>query len=230
MRYDAEERLCSPSRAMYLRDDRALLHAFRAGTADALHRVYVHYAPRISGFLRGGFTFTSRGQTFRFRGVERPFDLDNATQEVFARAFAERARLSYDGLRPYGDYILAIARNHVLNELRRRQEQLATDEIDPVAGLIEPRPPERTLEEREVARLLAQFLAALDDGDRAYFTVRFNDEHNQVEAARLLGITRIRARRIEARIKRDLLAFMKSNGYLSAAPAALAGSLVAVRR
>jgi RNA polymerase sigma-70 factor (ECF subfamily) len=208
---------------MLLVEDRALLDGFRAGTPDALRRVYAHYLPRVQGQLRAGFSFSSDGRMMRFTGFREAFDVDNSTQEVFARAFAPRARLAYDGLRPYGEYLMAIARNYVLNELRRK-EALVVDERE-ADGV--PAPPlEEEIEERELDRLLAAFTATLDGRDRAYYEARFGQARSQVDAAKALGVTRIVARRIEARIKAALLEHMKENGYLSSVPEAIAGALL----
>ena len=104
-----------------LADNRELLNHFRRGETRALEQIYRHYAPRIATFLSRGFTFKSRDRCLHFRGYHQAFDIDNALQETFARAFSERARLSYDGLRSYQVYLLAIARNLVLDEFRSRE-------------------------------------------------------------------------------------------------------------
>src|SRR5262245_56542135 len=104
-----------------LLEQRALLDRFRRGERLALEEVYRHYAPEVAAFLQRGFTFMSGGRHLRFAGYRQPFDLDNALQETFVRAFKESARLGYDGLNPYKSYLLAIARNLVLDELRRRE-------------------------------------------------------------------------------------------------------------
>ena len=43
-------------------------------------------------------------------------------QEAFRRAFEERARSAYDGLRPYRRYLLTITRNLVIDQLRKQRE------------------------------------------------------------------------------------------------------------
>src|SRR5689334_16260622 len=100
---------------------RELLDRFKRGERQALEEVYRHYVPEVAAFLQRGFTFQSAGRTLRFSGFAQPFDLDNALQETFTRAFRESARLGYDGLRSYKNYLLAIARNFVLDELRTRE-------------------------------------------------------------------------------------------------------------
>lgn len=213
---------------MLLVNDRTLLSQFRAGQPDALRAIYHHYASRVVGQLRSGFHFTSRGRPLRFAGYHQPYDLENAVQEVFLRAFAPRARLAYDGLRPFGEYLLAITRNHVLNGLRRKEVLFVEEEegADPGA----PPEAEELLQHREVDRLLATFTAGLAARDRAYYRVRFDEGLAQVDAAKALGMHRIVARRLEARIKLALLDHMKTHGYLDGVPDAIVGSLVPARR
>src|SRR3990170_7467386 len=99
-------------------EDRDLLARFRAGESAALDRVYRHYVSGVAAFLRSGFSYSSGGAPASFPGVASPYDLENLAQEVFTRAFAEPARMSYDGLRPYQGFLHGIARNLVLDDLR----------------------------------------------------------------------------------------------------------------
>jgi RNA polymerase sigma-70 factor (ECF subfamily) len=212
---------------MLLVSDRALLDGFRAGRPEALQAVYRHYAPRVHGHLRAGFSFSSGGRRLRFHGYQRPYDLENAVQEVFLRAFVPRARLSYDGLRPYGDYLLAIARNLVLNELRRKEALFVDEER---ADEAEQPPVEELYEQRELDGLLASFAAGLDARMGDYYRARFVENRSQVEAAAALGMHRIVARRLEAKLKLALLDHMKAHGYLEDVPSAIVGSLVLAKR
>src|SRR3954471_13952893 len=98
---------------------RELLQAFRAGDRRALEDVYRHYRGDVAAFLSHGFSFRSGERTLRFRGYTQPFDLNNAVQETFTRAFKQSARLGYDRVRPYTGYLLVIARNIVIDELRQ---------------------------------------------------------------------------------------------------------------
>jgi RNA polymerase sigma-70 factor (ECF subfamily) len=203
---------------LLLATDRALLDGFRAGRQEALRMVYLHYRPLVAQILRGGFSFKSGEEWLRFRGLRSDFEIEQAVNETMARAFLPAARLAYDGLRPYANYLAAIARNHVLRELRRPDlvvpvgDDAALDEASLAAG---PAPVEPTLEEREVERLLARFLEDSSPEERSLFEARFRDEQPQEDAARGLGMSRIRLRRIEYKLKRRLLAYLKKNGYLT---------------
>src|SRR3954454_2569848 len=149
-------------------EQRALLDQFRRGERRALEQVYRHYAPDVAAFLQRGFTFASGARHLRFAGYRQPFDLENALQETFMRAFKESARLGYDGLHAYKGYLLAIARNLVLDELRTREAAMRPlfDEIEP-GGDGDAAPVGGSVEQdvlgRELAQLYAAFVARLDE-------------------------------------------------------------------
>jgi RNA polymerase sigma-70 factor (ECF subfamily) len=143
-------------------------------------------------------------------------------QEVFARAFAPRARESYDGLRPYGGFLCGIARNIALDALRRqarRGETIAPIDALEEAGALqddEPvRDPADTLEARRARALVAAFLEEqCDDRDRRLFALRFDRDLSQERTAEAAGLTRIQIRRWERKLKSSLLRFLKRARYL----------------
>ncbi len=217
---------------------RELLDRFKRGERRALEEVYRHYAPDVAAFLQRGFTFTSGGRTLRFSGYAQPFDLDNALQETFVRAFKESARVAYDGLHPYKGYLLAIARNLVLDEFRNREVAMSPfiDQLDaggasetlaaegeeaapsvavgdaPSAGVSA----EQEFLRHELGRLYASFVARLDDRDRTFFRSRFEEQRTQIEAGTACGLSHMQARTLEKKLRRAFLEFMQTNGYLEA--------------
>jgi RNA polymerase sigma-70 factor (ECF subfamily) len=200
-----------------LTEDRDLLDAFRAGGADALERVYRHYAPKLAQFLRRGFTFSSKGETMSRAGLATPFELDGALQEVFARAFQPRARLAYDGVRPYIDFLVGIGKHVLLDEVRRRNAREIPSELDADSLQMadEAPSPEETIEERRARELVARFLAdECDDKDRRLFELRFHDDLAQEGAAKEAGLTRIQVRRWETKFRARLLRFLKRARYV----------------
>src|SRR5262245_32688176 len=92
---------------------RALLDGFRRGDGEALTQVYRLHAAEVAGYLRHGFTFAAGSEHFRFTGYTSAFELQDALHETFRRVFEPRARLGYDGVRPFGPYITMVARNLV---------------------------------------------------------------------------------------------------------------------
>jgi RNA polymerase sigma factor (sigma-70 family) len=209
-------------------EQRALLDRFRRGERRALEEVYRHYAPQVAAFLQGGFTFSSAGRHLRFSGYRQPFDLDNALQETFMRAFKESARQGYDGLNPYKNYLFGIARNLVLDELRSREAAMRPffDEISGEGEGEGAAPPggdgEQDLLGRELAQLYAAFVARLAERDRTFFRHRFEEQRTQVEAGELSGMSHMQARTLEKKLRRAFLEFMQANGYLEAYAASVA--------
>lgn len=224
---------------------RELLDRFKRGERRALEEVYRHYAPEVAAFLQRGFTFSSAGRPLHFAGYAQPFDLDNALQETFVRAFKESARLAYDGLHPYKSYLLAVARNLVLDEFRNREVAMSPfiDQLDG-AGASEPSTgasqfgedaapasttsdapsagvsAEQEFLRNELGRLYAAFVARLDERDRTFFRHRFEEQQTQVEAGTACGLSHMQARTLEKKLRRAFLEFMQSNGYLEAYAAA----------
>lgn len=209
-----------------LSGNRELLDRFRDGDRQALTRVYDEYAPVIAAFLSRGFTFQSRGRLLQFCGYQQAFDLDNALQETFLRGFSERARLSYDGINPYRNYLTTIARNVVLSEKRQRElaaSQLITpadesrsiaDTIDPVAHGERAPSAESAAMHREVEGLLKNFVEELDDTGQAFFAARFEKKLSQVEAGKCVSLSHMQARTLEKKLRKALLSYMREHGYL----------------
>jgi RNA polymerase sigma factor (sigma-70 family) len=214
---------------------RELLDRFKKGERRALEEVYRHYVADVAAFLQRGFVFSSAGRSLRFVGYTQPFDLDNALQETFTRAFKESARLGYDGLHDYRNYLLAIARNLVLDEFRNREVAM-TPFIDrlnsgPAEGAVSegeeaapaatgsaassgPIGAEQEFLRQELARLYEGFIARLDERDRNFFRHRFEEQRTQVEAGAQSNLSHMQARTLEKKLRRKFLEFMQSNGYL----------------
>lgn len=180
----------------------------------------------------------SGGRVLRFSGYPQPFDLDNALQETFVRAFKDSARLGYDGLHPYKSYLFAIARNLVLDEFRNREVAMSPfiDRLDASGAVDHGAPdgneaaPAATVSDapsagvsaeheylrHELGRLYAAFVARLDERDRTFFRHRFEEQQTQVDAGAQSGLSHMQARTLEKKLRRAFLAFMQTNGYLEA--------------
>lgn len=214
---------------MLLVEDRALLDAYRRGETEALERVYRAYAPEVAKLLRHGFSFESGGRSCRFRGVRSEFDLEDRLHDVFARAFGERARLSYDGLTPYLAYIRTIAKNLIIDDFRKKERVLVEysvdlpepDEREAVAGATEPLlgrvdatgRPEHDRSQAEVVELVNRFKQGLKDRERQVYELRFEQEleHHQISQATGLSASKIKTS--EERIRTRFFRFMHERGY-----------------
>ena len=230
---------------MLLVERRELLARFKSGERRALEEVYRHYVADVANFLRRGFSFTSRDRTLRFSGYQQPFDLDNSLQETFARAFKDSARLGYDGLHSYKNYLLAIARNLVVDEFRNREvamspfiEAQARSDAPTVhdgedaapaestqAGDSGPISAEHEFLREELGQLYAGFVARLEERDRIFFHARFEEQKTQVEAGEACGLSHMQSRTLEKKLRERFLKFMQTNGYLESYGAPPRGAL-----
>ena len=197
-----------------LPEDRELLSEFRAGQPEALDRVYREYAVSVARILRGGFVFTSAGGSVNSVALSSPFELENAVQEVFARAFAERTRLAYDGVRPYLEFLVGIGKHVILSDLRRRSGLDLGADVEAAPGQVAT-PPEQLLHEKRAQELVQEFLAGqCDERDRKLYTLRYEHELTQEAAGAAAGLTRIQVRRWESKFRARLLRHLKRVRYV----------------
>lgn len=211
--------------------DRALNARFKAGDRDALATVFSFYAPRVVEMLGRGFSFDAGGERVRFSGYTRRFELEDVLQDVFRRAFAERARLAYDGLRPYGAYLATIARNLVIDSYTARKRELACFVIDDSTDTTSddwassddpfaehtPAPtgrPERDLMSAELRGLVQTFKGSLGEREQAIFVLRFDEALSHNAIAERTGFSVSQVKTTESKLRAALLRHLKGHGYL----------------
>ena len=211
---------------MSLTTDRSLLDAFRKGQRSALERVYADHVDDVARFLRGGFVFESNGSTVRFRGVQSQFHLEDLLHDVFIRAFADRARTQYDGLRPYGPYLHRIARNLVIDELRRKEhdlrayfEELPEPQEEAAYAPQDHESPEAQVERRQLQAHVASFVASLPEREAQVYRLRFVDGLEQRDVAAQAGISVSKVKTSERRIRRGFQDYLRSLGWLEGSTA-----------
>jgi RNA polymerase sigma factor (sigma-70 family) len=220
---------------MELLDSPESIEAFRRGDRDLLEQVYRHYVGDVEKMLRGGFTFTSQGETVRFRGMSQPFRLQEVVQDGFIHAFRETARQSYDESRTFRPYLLTIVRNLVIDRYRRRrlESQLFVHLGDMAyddegehevlgrlsAGASQPseqdRPsPEATAWQGQLAEALAGFLAQLDPVDTRILEEHLLGSRTQQGMADDLGLSRNDVRKRIRQLRKALLRHLKSEDII----------------
>jgi len=198
-----------------LLSDRALLRAFRNGESWAVEQVYHAYVDQVAGLLRKGFTFMSGGQPAHFRGYGNSWDLECAVQDTFSHAFSPAARQAYDGTNPYGPYLLTIARNQTISRLRRdMREYRRRTALAGEVGLEQPQTPEQHALQLEARQLVDEFRATLDQTQRRFLDLRYLEERNLLETARQLGLSRMKARTLEQKLRKALIRFLAQRGII----------------
>ncbi len=100
-----------------------LLRAFRDGRREALAEVYWANIDVVAAVARRGATLVSGAKVAGVWSDEH----HDLVQETFARAFSERARLAYDGLRDYRPYLLTVCRNLLADWARQRGREVPED-------------------------------------------------------------------------------------------------------
>jgi RNA polymerase sigma factor (sigma-70 family) len=202
-----------------------LLRRFRGGEREALEIVYRRYVDDVMRVLRTGFVSRRSGALYRVPGVAPDSTLLDMTQEVFARAFAPNGRAGYDGLRPYRPYLLQIARNLRIDQLRREGRELSAEDAGSPSSFLDLdallesnaaiTPPDDAhddpawLQLREATRA---HVASLSAEEQRFVELRFVRELPQIEVAELMAVTRRRVRTLEALVLRSLRKTLKAKG------------------
>lgn len=188
-----------------LRTNRSLLEGFRAGSAKALETVYWEYVRKVERLLSGGFEIS--GQGTRVGGACHQADeRADLVQEVFARAFSEKARRAYDGLRDYGPYLYAIARNVLVDWARARGREIPASWMA-LEAAIEVTPRQTDLEPwaaPAIMKVVEEYLAALPQELRDLHRLRYEEGLSQAQAAERLGVGRQTVRTLERRLREGL--------------------------
>jgi RNA polymerase sigma factor (sigma-70 family) len=191
--------------------DRSLLDAFRRGDRAALATVYYHCVDDIAAVVRNGFSIPASGA--RVGGAADEATERDLVQEVFARAFAPRARDAYDGIRPYRAYLRRIAKNLLIDRARASGHTVPLDDGDGEL-VIEPEAPGVAAEDDwgEQRRATAAYIATLAPELQRLVKLRFEDELTQDQVAEALGVSRRRVRTLEARVQSGLRKALRRAG------------------
>lgn len=199
-----------------LSQDRAWLDAFRAGDGHALERVFRVYSPLVFQVVARGARLADGTRVY----LSDASQVDDVVQDTFVRLLGPSSRERYDGLRPYGALVRVVARNTLVDHLRKagrvKDREVAVDDPQDVAASeVESGPPspEAALVTAERARMADELLAALTEEQRALAKVRFEDGLSQRDAADVLGISRQTIRTLEEKLMERARAFLKKKGW-----------------
>lgn len=210
-------------------NNRALLDKFRNGDHNALTHVYYQYVDEIAMLVRHGFSVGQNEHLF-IPGAGGPETEADLIQTIFERAFSEKARNRYDGLRPYRGYLFQIAKNIMIDTLRKRKRaaihgddsigrELGVGNIDELIeqnAQINSSPhtsPEDLLHWENLLQATKNYVSTLDKQMHTFVHFRFGQEKSQSEVTSLMGISRAKVRTLESRIQRGLKKHLKKVGF-----------------
>ena len=207
-----------------MNSDPTLLASYKNGDKEAFLTLYNKHSGPLKKFLQGGFSFSSQGRICRFRGVDPSMDADSFVQETFARAFIDTTRRNYDGARPFQTYLFSIAKNLVLRECHRRDRVVNVEQVEEATQSSVQYPfssrenygqsPEIQLQNLQLRNLTYQFIEALNDEERSFFSLRFSYQNTQEGTALKMNTTRARIKLLEKNIRKRFLDMLRKNGYL----------------
>jgi len=187
-----------------------LLERFRDGERSALDLVYRAYVGRVVAIVRHGLPIPARYARMRVFG--RRQDLRDVVQEIFMRAFAPASRAVFDGTRDYGPYLFALARNLMIDRVRRTGREVPTvwPKMEALANAnalsidaADADPCARTVVE--------SYLDGLDSDLRAVHETRYQHGLTQEQGAAALGISRQSLRTLEQRLRSGLRRALEHN-------------------
>ena len=126
-------------------------------------------------------------------------DAEDITSETFVRAWTNLARIRTETLKAY---LLTIARNVYLNQLRKvnRRQRLLEVHPDPNPG------PESRVEKRAELEMVSKVLQSLPESDRVAFIMRVGHDLPYLEIARALQISESAAKVKVHRVRKRMLA------------------------
>lgn len=150
-------------------EEPSLVQAAQAGDSEAFSKIYSHYYPRV-------FRYTAS----RLRNDEVAADI---TQDAFFKILKNIGSFQYRGI-PFGAWVFRIARNEVINELRRYKSQFTTTQL--TENLADSADVENEVETDVLFELIAREIDSLPPQQRETVKKRFIEDLSVEETAQTL--------------------------------------------
>jgi RNA polymerase sigma-70 factor, ECF subfamily len=115
---------------------------------------------------------------------------EDAAQEAFIRAYQALDR--YDPERSFATWLLSIASNYSIDQIRKRKVTILSMDSEKYGWMVPPDPgpsPERATLDREKQALVQSLLAELSDADRAAVILQFWHDCSYEEIAETLDLS-----------------------------------------
>jgi RNA polymerase sigma-70 factor, ECF subfamily len=198
-----------------LEDDRALVAAFRRGDRAALTVVFRTYVDDVTRQVR------------KSRLVEH--EVEAMTQDIFMKAFADDARARWDGLRPFGAWLSTMTRNALIDRARK-ERRLDFRAPEDLPELVDDSPSAADdVDAKELAAILSTFRGAMSPDEARVFSTRFEEGQSLSQTAKTLGISEIKVRTIDTRLRARLLQEAQGAGFFARVRITIGASLLGRR-
>jgi RNA polymerase sigma-70 factor (ECF subfamily) len=147
-----------------------------------------------------------------YRMLGTPTAAEDAAQEAFIRAYQALDR--YDPERSFATWLLSIASNYSIDQLRKKKVTILSMDSEKHAWLAPPDPgpsPEKAALEKEKQALIQTILSELSEKDRAAVVLQYWHDYSYEEIAETLDLSTsaiksrlFRARRLLAEKWQDM--------------------------
>jgi RNA polymerase sigma factor (sigma-70 family) len=187
---------------------------FRAGNPQVLEALYRAHMDAVVQVVRYGFRVANGRK--RVPGLLHcPAAIADLVQDIFVKAFGPTGRAAYDGQREFRPYLLTIAKNTVIDYLRKHGREIPTEifAIERLAGR-GAIGDNSTWAPPEQIDAVGDYLATLPSELRSVHEVRFARCLSQRQAAEKLGISRQNLRTLETRLREGLREVLHRRGLL----------------
>lgn len=171
--------------------------AFRGGDREAAEKVYRDHIDMVERYVH----------TALFRaGRLSAANLADVVQDVFTKAFSRSARESYDGSREYAPFLMTIARNALVDWLRKSGREIPESDLEMhfVPALSAAWVAENETYGPELLAAVSTYVESLPAALRAVHERRFIAAEPQERAAEALGISRQNLRTLERKLVEGL--------------------------
>ncbi|HWR14638.1 MAG TPA: RNA polymerase sigma factor [Terriglobales bacterium] len=136
-------------------------------------------------------------------------DAEDVVQSVFIRL----ASAGQDQIENAESYLYRAAINGALDVIRRRKGEMELESASELASVSPHFSPERQLNRQELQSWLRKALAGLSPVAAEMFVLRFIEEKDNGEIARIVGTSRavvaVRLHQVRAKLKKDFQRFMR---------------------
>ncbi len=125
-----------------------------------------------------------------YRMLGTPTAAEDAAQEAFIRAYKALDR--YDPTRSFATWLLSIASNYSIDQLRKKKVTILSMDNEKYGWMAPPDPgpsPEKSAIEKEKGALVQAILADLPGIDRAAVILQFWHDYSYDEIAETLGLS-----------------------------------------
>ncbi len=169
-------------------DEKQWIALAKQGNSDAFGNLVIEYQKRVFSVC--------------YRMLGTPTAAEDAAQEAFIRAYKAIDR--YDPDRSFATWVLSIASNYCIDQIRKRKITLLSMDNEKYGWLVPPAQdptPERALVDKEKQARIQALLVTLNETDRAAIVLQYwhDFSYQEIAEALSLSVSAVKSRLFRAR-------------------------------